>query len=136
MDNEKLSYENSRRIKERASEVFIGIRNAAERLCERQHINPYDDIGKEVQRHLYSQLNKKVYDLAEAQGVSIFDVTLQFMPRFSEPIIINNGEHIRFEQVIDLIPIPLELEKGPGYWKGKYYRLKERLQELINNKDD
>ena len=29
-----------------------------------------------------------------------------------------------------------EPDKGPDYWKDKYRRLKERMQELINDKED
>lgn len=37
---------------------------------------------------------------------------------------------------IRLVPIEFEFEQGPGYWKGKYFRLKQKLQELIDNRED
>jgi hypothetical protein len=41
-----------------------------------------------------------------------------------------------YEQDIRLVPMPFEPDKGPDYWKEKYRRLKERMQELINDKEE
>jgi hypothetical protein len=133
---ENISFENSRRIRERASKVFANITNATEKVCERENIEFYSSIWEEVLKKQYSELNKRIFDMAEMNGMSVYDICFTFMPCFSEPQMIHEGETFRIEQEIKLEPIPFELEKGPGYWKGKYYRLKKKLQELIDNKND
>jgi len=47
-----------------------------------------------------------------------------------------NDGTVTYEQDIRLVPMPFEPDKGPDYWKDKYRRLKERMQELINDKED
>ncbi len=46
----------------------------------------------------------------------------------------------KFQRITDvdirLVPIPFEPDKGPDYWKDKYRRLKERMQEMINDKEE
>jgi len=59
------------------------------------------------------------------------------MPRMPEPQIRHtNYGTFSYEQEIRLVPMPFEPDKGPDYWKEKYLRLKERMQELINDKED
>ena len=43
---------------------------------------------------------------------------------------------VTYEQDMRLVPMPFEPDKGPDYWKEKYCRLKERMQELIDDRED
>lgn len=96
-----------------------------------------DQLISEIMRQQRSHLNKQVYDLAERQGVSIYDICLQYMPQMSEPQFSHTDDGtVTYEQDMCLVPMPFEPDKGPGHWKEKYRRLKERMQELINDKED
>lgn len=79
--------------------------------------------------------------MAEKRKCSIYDICFHFMPVEREfRTEIDNKDPLNqrctLTTTIELIPIEFEFEQGPGYWKGKYFRLKQKLQELINNKED
>ena len=129
-----ISFENMKRMEARRAKVDETLLQAAEMQQMADHT---DQLISEVMRQQRSHLNKQVYDLAERKNVSIYDICLQYMPQMSEPQISHpNYGTFSYEQEIRLVPMPFEPDKGPDYWKEKYLRLKERMQELINDKED
>lgn len=129
-----ISFENMKRMEARRAKVDETLLQAAEMQKMTNHT---DQLISEVMRQQRSHLNKQVYDLAERQGVNIYDICLQYMPQMSEPRYSHTADGmVNFEQDIRLVPMPFEPDKGPGYWKSKYFRLKDRMQELINDKED
>lgn len=85
-------------------------------------------------------VNKKVFELAQEKGVSVYDICYHFVPKIEPPKYNSVGEgveeRVEITQEVKLVPLEFEFEKGPGYWKGKYYRLKEKMKSLIDNKED
>ena len=129
-----ISFENMKRMETRRAKVDETLLQAAEM---QQMADRTDQLISEAMRQQRSHLNKQVYDLAERKDVSIYDICLQYMPQMSEPQISHtNYGTFSYEQEIRLVPIPFEPDKGPDYWKEKYLRLKERLQELISDKEE
>ena len=129
-----ISFENMKRLEARRAKVDRTLLQEAE---IQQMAGYTDQLISEIMRQQCSHLNKQVYELAERQGVSIYDICLQYMPQMSEPQFSLAGDGtVTYEQEIRLVPMPFEPDKGPGYWKEKYHRLKERMQELINDKED
>lgn len=126
----KASFENSKRLIEQAVRID---RRITDIVLDRNCLDPTSEIRKKV----VSDVNKAVFELAEKKGMSVYDICFRTAPVEEplEPKFSENGR-ITMEGQINLVPIEFELEKGPGYWKGKYYRLKEKLQELIDNKED
>ena len=125
--NKSLSFENTRRLVERKSKVHDRIGQLV-----------YDGICESI-KDATSQVNKHVYELAEKQGCSIWDICFSFVPEYSTEM--PKYDYERMEQftvkgVVKLVPLELEFEKGPGYWKNKYLRLKEKMQNLIDEKED
>ena len=129
-----ISFENMKRMEARRAKVDETLLQRAEMLT--LHAGT-DQFLSEIMRQQRSHLNKQVYELAERQGVSIYDICLQYMPQMSEPQFSHTDDGtVTYEQDIRLVPMPFEPDKGPDYWKDKYRRLKERMQELINDKED
>lgn len=129
-----ISFENMKRMEARRVKVDETLLQAAEMQKMTNHT---DRLFSEIMRQQRSHLNKQVYELAERQGVSIYDICLQYMPQMSEPQFSHTDDGtVTYEQDIRLVPMPFEPDKGPDYWKEKYRRLKERMQELINDKED
>ena len=129
-----ISFENMKRMEARRAKVDRTLLQSAE---IQQMAGHTDQLISEIMRQQRSHLNKQVYELAERQGVSIYDICLQYMPQMSEPQFSHaNDSTVTYEQDMRLVPIPFEPEKEPDYWKEKYRRLKERMQELINDKEE
>lgn len=129
-----ISFENMKRMKARRAKVDETLLQAAEMQQMTDQANQFISETMCQQRN---HLNKLVYDLAERKGVSIYDICLQYMPKMSEPQISHpNYGTFSYEQEIRLVPMPFEPDKDSGYWKERYFRLKDRLQELINYKED
>lgn len=122
-----MSYENTKRLMERKGKI--------------------DDTFEEIvsqgirqsRKKANSEINKKIYEFAEKQGISLWDVCFNYVPRVNpvEPKIENipNMQTFKIEYDITIEPLHLEFEQGPGYWKGKYYDLKRKMQELIDGKE-
>lgn len=129
-----ISFENKKRMEARRVKVDETLLQAAE---VQQMADHTAQLISEIMRQQRSHLNKQVYDLSERQGVSIYDICLQYMPQMSEPQFSHADDGtVTYERDIRLVPIPFEPDKGTDYWKDKYFRLKERMQELINDKED
>jgi len=133
-DNGVISFENMKRMETRRAKVD----DVLQRSAFRQALHTgTDQLISEVMRQQRSHLNKQVYELAERQGVSIYDICLQYMPQMSEPQFSHADDGtVTYEQDMRLVPMPFEPDKGADYWKEKYRRLKERMQELINDKEE
>ena len=131
MDEQKkpyFSYENSKRVIEQNFKI------------DRQ-IDLMADMMNKQRVQMIHEVNKAVYELAEKKEMSVYDICFHFVPvekyvdtRFEGQDTLNPRYVVDME--VELTPVKFELEKGPGYWKSKYYRLKENLLTLINNKDD
>lgn len=129
-----ISSENKKRMEDRRAKVDETLHHAAEM---QQMVGNIDQIISDIMRKQRSHLNKQVYDLAEWRGVSIYDICFQYMPQMSEPQYNHNDDgSVTFEQDIRLVPMPFEPDKDAEYWKDKYCKLKERMQELINENED
>ncbi len=126
----RLSFENSKRITRQS----LRIDRKIEELL-------YGGFGEDI-KHVVSAINNAVYELAEKKGVSVYDICYHFMPEektiYPELGNMNDFKNARhtITKELRLIPMEFELEKGPGYWKGKYYALKRKMQELIDSKED
>jgi len=125
----KLSYENSKRL--------LGLSCHMQSAIEDLIRNGYDKSREKVT----SDVNKAIFELAEKRKCSIYDICFHFMPvesAFRTEIDKKDPRSQRYtiSSEIKLVPIEFEFEQGPGYWKEKYFRLKEKLQELIDNKED
>ena len=131
-----ISFENMKHMEARRAKVERTLLQAA---GIQQMAGHTDQLISEIIRQQRSHLNKLVYDLAERNGVSIYDICLQYMPQMSEsePQFSHADDGtVTYEQYIRLVPMHFEPDKGPDYWKEKYRRLKDRMQELIKDKED
>ena len=133
-NNGVISFENMKHMEGRRAKVDEVLLQSA--FTQAMHTGT-DQLISEVMRQQRSHLNKQVYDLAERQGVSIYDICLQYMPQMSEPQFSHSDDGtVTYKQDIRLVPMPFEPDKGPDHWKEEYCQLKERMQELINAKED
>ena len=129
-----ISLENMKRMEARRAKVDETLLQRAEMLT--MHA-ANEQLISEIMRQQRIHLNKQVYQLAELQGVSIYDICLQYMPQMAEPQFSHADDGtVTYEQDIRLVPMPFEPDKGPSYWEEKYRRLKERMQQLINDKEE
>lgn len=87
------------------------------------------------------RVNKLVYEMAEERGMSVYDICFGTVPDYE---FVNHLEPSRDKEVMRCIgemrvvlrPLEFDFEKNGSYWKKKYFRLKEKMQELIDNKED
>lgn len=132
---EKLSFENTKRLLDRDLKV--------------QHmLNDMVMEGiRESDKILRSEVNKTLYDLAEKRGVSLWDLCFHVVPRVKTDTptfadvtkyadVTNFQPSCTVKYGIVLEPLEFEFEKGPGYWKGKYYALKDKMRSVLDSKDD
>jgi hypothetical protein len=95
---------------------------------------------RESREKVISEVNRQIFELAESKGVSVYDICFNYMPREKffgvKKEDSNNTLRYTVQSDIDLVPIHFEFEKGGGYWKDKYFRLKENLQKIIDNKNE
>ena len=131
MEQETISFENTKRLKRRKDQIRAAVGEAA---WGELHLGAEGTL-EELGRYLTKELNKQIYEFAEQQGISVYDVCLGYMPQYSSPRF-DFGKADMMHMEVSLVPMPLELEKGGGYWKRKYYRLKQRLQDLIDAKEE
>ena len=126
--NKKLSFENTKRLLDRGMMVNDKI-----------HELVYDGVCESI-KQATREVNKAVYEMAEKSGVSVWEICFHFIPEY--------GPHIEFKKDGDevngytmqtdvkLVPVELELEKGPDYWEAKYLQLKEKMQKLLDENED
>ena len=125
----KLSFENSKRLLDRGLEIHDILNDIV-----RNGIRESDKI-------LRSEVNKMLYDLAEKRGVSLWDLCFHVVPRvkmdtpeFADVTKLPPSCTVKYGIVLE--PLEFEFEKGPGYWKGKYYALKDKMRSVLDSKDD
>lgn len=123
----EISFENSKRLIEQNARIDLKI----ERLLE--------EGFRQERKQVCSAINKAVFDMAEKQGISVYDICYHFMPDerivYPEPPYqTENLSKITIKNEIRLVPMVFNLEQGPGYWKQKYYNLKKKMRELIDDK--
>lgn len=128
MDQSSYSYENSKRVLKLSQQIDESINDL--------YMRGYRESRKKV----ISEVNRKIFELAESKGVSVYDICFHYMPIEKSFGVkkedSNNTLRYTLQSDIDLVPIHFEFEKGGGYWKDKYFRLKENLQKIIDNKID
>ena len=126
--NKELSFENTKRLLKRKSLV-------EDRLMQMM----YDDTCRSI-RDATSQVNKAVYEMAEKQGCSIWDICFSFVPEYSTGNVnfyVDGTDNVfTAENSIKLVPLKLEFEHGPGYWKSKYFQLKKKIQSVLDEEGD
>ena len=126
---EKVSYENSQRI--------ISRRNQIE-----SDLEYYISKGfRETKEQLRSELNKVLYETAEASKISLYDLCFKVVPRMKaiQPTIEHledlKASQFKCEYALELEPLVLQLDKGPDYWEVKYRKLKADIEKLLKNAD-
>lgn len=131
--NAKLSFENTKRVMEREHLI----KKLIDSIC-----NGFELQQKEVKK----ELNKALYKFAEDTGQSLYDVCFHTVPdvrvvECRHPYM-NDGNTFTLSPRVEtgiqitLKPLEFEFEKGPGYWKDKYLRLKEQMQAVIDAKEE
>ena len=106
-----LSYPDSKKLLEEA----VKRSQAMEKVIHEMEFDSRENITRAV--------NKLVYQVAEQKGISIYDVCLHTVPDF-------DGVDIK------LIPIEFDFKHDGGYWKEKYFKLKKKMQEVIDSKEE
>ena len=85
-------------------------------------------------------INKLVIETAEKMGCSVYDVCLTTFPevKYKYPYLEQSRTDVicTVDATVELVPTLLNLGQGPGYWKKKYYALKEKMQQIIDSKDE
>ena len=123
----EFSFQNTKLLNKRSLDAFNGIK----KIFDAHLTESYEQAVKAV--------NKMVYEKADETGTSIFDICFSFLPdvNIEYPTMKEWQDGItEIKTVMRLVPIKFEYEKGPGYWKGKYYKLKEKMQELLDSKEE
>ena len=122
--------------------------NDTQRLLARKHqiaddMMYYIEKGfRESEEQLRSEVNRKLYEMAESAKMSLWDLCFQVVPRMRavDPKTKDSKdlEALRFESEYEVVlePLPLEFEKGPDYWEFKYNRLKASIKKLIEDADN
>lgn len=88
------------------------------------------------------EVNNLLIENAKASGMSLYRLCFTTIPVYSSPEVkyrTDENGHKYVKEItrnITLSPVDFDLEHDGGYWKGKYFRLKKKMQELIDNKED
>lgn len=101
-----------------------------------------DSFAYETKKQANAAVNKLVYDTAEKKGISVYDICFRTIPEWGTPEI-DVKDHkdilrqdVNFTQTLKLVPIMFDFEHDGGYWKKKYYALKAKMQEIIDQKEE
>lgn len=127
--NFELDYELSQKILARSMEIDAKVCDIINRnICKTR-----EEANK--------RLNKLVYDMAEESGKSVYDICFNTVPDYEYVNKLAPSEGAfpaRYigEMRVKLRPLEFDFTRNGSHWKKKYFRLKEKMQELINNKDD
>jgi len=95
----------------------------------------------ESKKNMTSKCNKALYDLAEKQGISLWDLCFSVVPRWSQVesnVDMSDPLNITFnaDYRLDLVPLEIDFEHGPDYWEAKYRQLKSKIEKLISEQED
>lgn len=118
----KHSFENSKRLIEQSRRINRVIEDFI-----------YDGLF-ESRKEATKRINDLLYETATKMGISLYDLCFRTMPE-EELVPHSDPKFPNIEVAISLKPVEFELEQGPGYWKGKYYNLKKKMQEIIDNNE-
>ena len=117
------------------------------RLTERER-RIHDELARAIldgfvedQKKITHEVNKALYEFAEKNGMNLYDLCYEFVPSVQPVDMRVSGMDVfrpqrTTECEIKLIPLKYEFSKDGGYWKKKYFALKEKMQALIDDKDD
>lgn len=99
------------------------------------------DCQYETKKQATAVVNKLVYETAEKIGISVYDLCFRTIPEYGTPEIDikeykDMTQNMTFTQTLKLIPVEFDLTHDGGYWKKKYFALKAKMQELIDEKED
>ena len=114
-----LSYPDSKKLLEEYCKKNEAIRMIANELYESNMAQTTEAV------------NKLLVESAERMGVSLYDICFHTIPELGAPRWSDDMKACT--QEISLVPVEFDLTHDGGYWKQKYFRLKERMMELINN---
>ena len=106
-----LSYPDSIKILEEANKKDDAMR----RLME--------DMLEDNQERLIRAVNKCLYETAEQQGISLYHLCFHTIP---------TTEYKGMTCSVRLAPVEFDLTHDGGYWKQKYFELKNKIQDIIN----
>ena len=126
---EKLSYKNSQRLLTRQHQIADDLKYYIEKGF------------RESEEELRSEVNKKLFEMAESSKISLYDLCFKVVPRMKaiQPTIENledlNASQFKCEYALELEPLELQLDKGPDYWEVKYRKLKADIEKLLKNAD-
>lgn len=117
-----LSYPDSQKLLEESCKKNDAIRRIANELYE-SNIN-----------QTTKAINKLLIEAAERMGVSLYDLCFHTIPELGAPKW--DDDMKACSQEISLVPVEFDLTHDGGYWKEKYFRLKERMQEAMDKIDE
>lgn len=126
---EKLSYKNSQRLLTRQHQIADDLKYYIEKGF------------RESEEELRSEVNKKLFEMAESSKISLYDLCFKVVPRMKaiQPTIENledlKASQFKCEYALELEPLELQLDKGPDYWEVKYRKLKADIEKLLKNAD-
>jgi len=80
--------------------------------------------------------NAYLYEIAERDGISLWDLCYQVAPDIQRVMRKDENGDFSFGLIVNFIPLKLEFEKGPDYWEAKYNQLKEKMQAIIDGKEE
>lgn len=82
-------------------------------------------------------INELLYKTAKERGCSLYDLCFKTVPQVGDAQIEETPDgKTRFVTKVKLTPIKFDFTHDGDYWRKKYFNLKARMQELINQKDD
>ena len=116
-------YDVSMMLSNKALEVDQRLRD----IMMESHDKTLENIRREA--------NKLAYELAEKQGVSLWDICLRSIPHHSWDIEAVDGIPKMIAK-IEIVPIEFDFEHSPDYWEKKYKELKRQLIELTLDKPE
>ena len=111
-----LSYPDSMKILDELSNKHKAINRVMEELME-------SDMEQTTKA-----INKALYDMAEQRHLSLYDLCFHTVPEVSEPKW--DDATNTYSKTISIVPVEFDLEHDGGYWKKKYFQLKEKMQGI------
>ena len=77
-------------------------------------------------------INKLLFETAEQLNVSLYHLCFHTIPEVGP--VEWDDDMKACQQTISLSPVDFDLTHDGGYWKEKYYDLKNKMRDLIDNK--
>lgn len=115
-----LSYPDSKKILDEANMRTDAIRKLA------------DEMFKHNIEQTRKAINKLLFETAEQLNVSLYHLCFHTIPEVGP--VEWDDDMKACQQTISLSPVEFDLTHDGGYWKEKYYDLKNKMRDLIDNK--